>query len=67
MRLAFGIAGRVCVLMMRVVYVAMVVLHRLVNVVMLVGFNEMQVKAPGHKGARRDETKRERFIEDHEG
>ena len=57
-----GHCAFVAVLMMRVVDVAVLVLGRLVRVVMLMAFGQMQPEAKSHQRAGEDELNRDRLV-----
>ena len=64
-RLARRVQRTVRMLMMRVVHMRVCVRHRLVNVLMLMAFGEMQPYPRRHERARDDELRRHRLAEYH--
>ena len=68
MRVRMWLAGRrISIMFMRVVHMAMFVLHRLMRMVMLVGFCEMEIQPDRHQQARRDKSQRDGFAEHGDG
>jgi hypothetical protein len=63
MSLVRRLAGRMLVLMMFIVNVAVLMRDRLVHVLMAVPFRQMQVKADRHQAARRAQRPGDRFPE----
>jgi bifunctional DNA-binding transcriptional regulator/antitoxin component of YhaV-PrlF toxin-antitoxin module len=66
-RFALGIPRGVCVTVMRVVGMPVLVIERLVAVLMIVVFGEMQVDAKAHEQPSRNQAKRYRLRESSDG
>ena len=65
--LVAGPSKRMGVLVVRVMDMAVTVLHRLMHMFMLMVFGEVQPHTPRHQRSRDPECRRGRFAENHEG
>lgn len=66
-RFADGIVRRVLMLMVFVMHVAMLVLERLVDMLMIVTLGEMQIEPDGHERGGRDKPSGERLSQHEDG